>query len=105
MKKTTHNNKILTLDELAAKTKPVFANFGVEKAELFGSYARREATKESDIDILVKFKEGKSLLDLVGLRQALMRKLGKSVDVATKGSLHPLIKKNVYADLMYLYGK
>jgi len=40
---------------------------GVVKAGLFGSYARKENNKKSDIDILVKFKGRKSLLDLAGL--------------------------------------
>ena len=41
---------------------------GVVKAGIFGSYARGEAKKNSDIDILIKFKGSKSLFDLSGLK-------------------------------------
>jgi predicted nucleotidyltransferase len=42
--------------------------FGVKRASLFGSLARGEDREDSDIDILVEFEAGKSLLDLAGLK-------------------------------------
>jgi len=68
---------------------------GVRKAGLFGSIVRGEATETSDIDILVEFGEGKSLLDLVGLKLELQELLGKKVDVITYKSLHPLLKERI----------
>ncbi len=46
---------------------PILKSNDVLKAGIFGSYARGEQKKSSDIDILIKFKEGKSLLDLARL--------------------------------------
>ena len=46
----------------------VLKKHGVKRAALFGSVVRGEATKESDVDLLVEFEEGKSLLDLAGLK-------------------------------------
>ncbi len=51
--------------------------------------------KSSDIDILIKFKEGKSLLDLARLELILEKKLGRKVDLVTYDSLHPLIKDRI----------
>jgi len=67
----------------------------VEKAGLFGSYARGDAREDSDIDILIKFRGRKSLLDLAGLKIDLEEKLKKKVDVITYDSIHPLIKENI----------
>jgi len=67
----------------------------VEKAGLFGSYARGDAREDSDIDILIKFRGRKSLLDLAGLKIELEEKLIKKVDVITYDSIHPLIKENI----------
>ena len=67
----------------------------VVKAGLFGSFARSEANKRSDIDILVTFKEGKSLLDLVGLKLDLEEKLGKKVDIVEYSAVHPLLKNKI----------
>ncbi|MBW6518615.1 MAG: nucleotidyltransferase family protein [ANME-2 cluster archaeon] len=67
----------------------------VKRASLFGSVVRGELTDESDIDILIEFKERKSLLDLVGLKLELEEMLKRKVDVLTYNSLHPLLKDRI----------
>lgn len=69
----------------------------VVKAGLFGSYARGDQKKRSDIDILIKFdgRRRKSLIDLVRLKDELQDEIHRKVDVVTYRSLHPLLKKNV----------
>ena len=67
----------------------------VIKAGLFGSYARGRATDKSDIDILVRFRGRKSLVDLARLEIELEEKLGRKVDVLTYNSIHPLLKKRI----------
>lgn len=62
---------------------------GVVRAGLFGSFARGDATADSDLDFLVEFEEDRTLLDLAGLRLDLREASGRDVDVATPGSLHP----------------
>jgi predicted nucleotidyltransferase len=74
---------------------PVLKTYGVIKASLFGSIVRGEMTKDSDIDILVEFQDGKTLLDLVGLQNALIEKLERKVDVVTFNSIHPLLKEQI----------
>lgn len=68
---------------------------GVIRAGLFGSYARGEATKRSDIDILIKFGGRKSLLDLASLEIKLEKKSGRKVDLLTYDSINPLLKKRI----------
>ena len=67
---------------------------------LVGSYARGEAKKRSDIDILIKVRKGKkfSLLDLVGLQMELEEKLGKKVDLLTYNGISPYLKKYIMED-------
>jgi predicted nucleotidyltransferase len=60
------------IDNYKSLILPILKKFGVLKASLFGSIARNELTKDSDIDILVEFQEDKSLLDLVGLQNAML---------------------------------
>ncbi len=71
---------------------------GVEKAGVFGSFTRGEAREKSDIDILVKLKKGRSLLDLAGLELQLEKKLGRKIDLLTYDSLHPLLRKKILKD-------
>ena len=53
-----------------------------QRIGIFGSYARHEQTKESDIDILVKFKDTISLFDLARMHRELSNLLGIKVDLA-----------------------
>ena len=73
--------------------------FKPAKVGIFGSYARNEQTEDSDLDILVSFKETISLLDLVGLEQELSEILGIKVDLVTERSVNPRLKKYIYQDL------
>ena len=77
---------------------PTLKRNDVIKAGLFGSFARGEAKKKSDVDILIKFKGRKSLIDLAGLEIELENKLGKKVDLLTYSSIHPLLKKRILGE-------
>lgn len=72
---------------------------GVKRAALFGSYARGDATKNSDIDLLIEFKgKNKSLLDLAALKIHLEETLGKNVDLITYNSIHPRLRDRILAE-------
>ena len=72
---------------------------GARSLYLFGSVLRDEATGKSDIDIYFDYDESSdfSLIELVRLQQYLAALLGTKVDLMTRGSLHPLIRKDVEA--------
>lgn len=72
---------------------------GVVRAGVFGSVARGEETPESDVDFLVEFEEGRTLLDLSGLRLDLIELLQRDVDVATPASLHPRLRDQILAEV------
>ncbi len=74
---------------------PVLKRNGVVKAGIFGSFARGEAKKKSDIDILIKYRGKKTLFDLAGLEIELEGKTGKKVDLLTYNSIHPLLKERI----------
>ncbi len=70
---------------------------------LFGSMARGDASKESDIDLLVKFGKRKSLLGVVKLERELSMALGRKVDLLTEGAISPYIRGNILHDLEIIY--
>jgi hypothetical protein len=76
--------------------------FHVEKIGVFGSYARGDQKKRSDIDFLVAFDETISLFTLSGLFIYLQEQLGRKVDVVPFNSLRPELRKYVLKDLIYL---
>ncbi len=71
---------------------------------VFGSYARNEQTKFSDIDVLIDFKSALSLLQIVHIEQELSEILGIKVDLVTMASLkNAKIKEYIKKDLQVIY--
>jgi predicted nucleotidyltransferase len=69
--------------------------YSVEKLEVFGSYVRSEQKKDSDLDILVTFREAPSLLTFIAIENYLSDLLGVKVDLVMKDSLKPKIGQHI----------
>lgn len=83
------------LKKIKSKIAKILKKNDVVKASLFGSYARGDAKRDSDIDILIKFKGQKSLFDLVRLERNLKEQLKKNVNLLTYNSINPLLKEKI----------
>jgi predicted nucleotidyltransferase len=77
-------------------------DFGVSRIGVFGSYARGEEKRDSDIDILVEFDRPISLFDFSRLKIFLSEQLGIPVDLVTAGALKPLIRDQILTNVSYL---
>ncbi len=77
--------------------------YQVETLGFFGSYARGEQKKKSDIDVLVEFSETNSidLIDFIELEEFISKKLGIKVDLVTKSALKPMIKEQILKETIY----
>ena len=71
---------------------------GATEVRLIGSVARGEARPDSDVDLLVTWSEGTSLLDHAALMLELEKLLGRKVDIASDGWVKPAIQESVYRD-------
>ena len=80
-----------------------FRDKPVIKAYLFGSQVRNQLTKDSDIDILVKFSRRKSLLDIVKLEREISTELGKKVDLLTEAAISPYLRDRILSELKVIY--
>lgn len=76
--------------------------FNVEKIGLFGSYVRGEESEESDLDILVEFKEPISLFEFMELEEYLEEILKIKVDVVSKKGLNPYIGEQILNEVVYV---
>jgi len=83
---------MVTLDTLRAERREEILRLakrhGAHSLRVFGSVARGEADENSDLDLLVAWEPGRSLLDHAGLVQDLQELLGIKVHVGTEKSLH-----------------
>lgn len=75
---------------------------GAMQVRLIGSVARSEARPDSDVDLLVKWREGTSLLDQAALKLEIENLLGRRVDIASDGWVKPSIRESVYRDAVAL---
>lgn len=90
--------------ELQAKLLQYLLPYQPVRIGVFGSFARGENEKGSDLDILIKFKGRVSLLRLVQIEQELSDKLGIPIDLVTENSLkNPRLKEYIKKDLITIY--
>jgi len=76
--------------------------FHVDKIGVFGSYARGDQKKRSDVDFLVTFDTDISLFDHVDLNLYLKELMGRKVDVIPHDNLRPELRKYILKDVIHL---
>lgn len=92
------------MDGSIVRAIPCFKKYGVQKAAVFGSYARNEEKAESDVDFIVSFSKKYDLLELVGLKQDLEDVLKRPVDIITYHSLkNDIFAKAVLSEAKTIY--
>ena len=96
--------KPYTIGEIKDKITGIARQYGVQKAYLFGSYARGEAGSDSDIDICIEKGEIHTLLDLSGFRLDLEEILDNKVDVITTSGLSVDFKEQIEREMILIYG-
>ncbi|MBI3626779.1 nucleotidyltransferase family protein [Candidatus Uhrbacteria bacterium] len=77
---------------------PIIKNHGASRAGIFGSVARGENRRGSDIDVLVEFRKNMSLLRFIHIKHELEDALGRKVDLVDYKTLKPALRKGVLKD-------
>jgi hypothetical protein len=97
----TRLSKENILDYLSRHKQEFQEKYHVEAIGLFGSYARDEATEESDIDIFVRMAP--DLLEMSGLKLQIEEELHKQVDLIREHKhIKPLLLKMIQKDIAYV---
>jgi uncharacterized protein len=92
-----------TLEELRARRDEILEiarRYGVFDIRIFGSVARGDARKGSDVDLLVDIEDDRSLLDLGGFDMALRDFLGCDADIGTE--IKPRLREHIEAEAVPL---
>lgn len=84
----SHRQEILALGE----------KYGIHNIRVFGSVARGEDTRESDIDFLVQIDENRSLTEFCRFRLDLQAMLRRDCDVVSERGLHPLLQQTILSE-------
>lgn len=80
--------KIYSLDDIKQMLKEILHNTEVEQAILFGSYAKNNPNKHSDIDILIDSKGKIKGLKFFAIIDMIREKFDKEVDVLEKAEIN-----------------
>ena len=80
---------------LASSKGELRKRYNVKELGIFGSYARGQRKKTSDVDILVKFSPKATLFDFVGLGNYLEEKLKIKEDVVSERGIRPELRSNI----------
>ena len=95
-----------SLDEIRAvieKNKAKLAGrYGIRRIGIFGSFARDEQHRRSDVDILVEFDKVPGLLRFVHIEEHLRRLLGRKVDLVRQEALRPELKERILKEAVYI---
>ena len=94
---------IYTIEQLRDIVKPIAASYGIKSMYLFGSYARGEATGDSDVDLLIDRAGMEAGWTIGGLYADLAEALGKELDLVTTTGADTEFIKRIQTDAVSLY--
>ena len=93
----------VTLDRLLSRLRvhlpDLSARYQIASLGIFGSYIRGEQRPDSDLDLLVEFREPPSLLQFIRLENELSDVLGMDVDLVMKSALKPAIGRHILEEV------
>lgn len=92
-----------TIEEIKEKAIPIAKSYGIQRMSLFGSYARGEATDNSDVDIYIEKGRMRSLIQYFSFINELERQLDCHVDVVTTGIQDKEFLKGIMEEGVLLY--
>ena len=99
MKHKTKDEIVKILNEVKDEVK---SKYKAEIKGIFGSYARGDEKKMSDIDIIVDFEKGADLFDLVETSLFLEKKLSCKVDIIPRDAIRSEIKELILQETIYI---
>ena len=94
---------VLTINQIQRITVPIAASYGIKSMSLFGSYARGEATEDSDVDLLIDRGDALRGWDIGGLYADLSDALGKELDLVTVAGTDPDFLSRIRQDEVKIF--
>ena len=86
------------VEEIKIKLLPILKEYKVKKAGIFGSYARGEQTKNSDVDILVEVEKNMGLIEFIKLKTLIEKEIKRRIDLVEYETIKSEIKENILKD-------
>lgn len=95
----------MDIQTLRAKREQILSiatGHGASSVRLFGSVVRGQSRPDSDVDVLIDLERGRTLLDIVAIKQDLEELLGTKVDVVTEAAISPYMREEIMREAVAL---
>lgn len=99
--KTTHAHPTKRMNNLRFDSPALldlYRRYDVSRLAVFGSVARGQATRRSDVDLLVAYSRPKSLLQHAALQRQISEIIGRKVDLLTEAALSPYLRDRIVGE-------
>lgn len=96
---------VLTIDQIRAIAAPIAKRYGAKRLSLFGSYARGDETRASDVDLFLSGGKIRGLFQYYAFVNELEDAFGRHVDVVMEGSSDQELLQNIARDEVMLYAE
>ncbi len=93
----------MTIQDIRHIAVPLFQQYGIRYAGVFGSFARGEETDKSDIDFIIKLGKPMGMFKYMQFIDGLEASLNRKVDVVTENSINKFIKPHIMPDIKTIY--
>lgn len=94
----------MNIEELKKQIIPVIKQYKIKKAGIFGSFAKKSFTENSDVDILVELDNDLSLLDFVRIKFNLEDSLNRKVDLVEYKAIKSGLREKILSEEIRIYG-
>lgn len=95
----------MIISQIQEKTLPIFNEYGISYAGVFGSVSRGEERQDSDVDLLVRFSKPMGMFSYMKFIRSLESAIGRKVDVVTDKSLNKFVRPFVEKEIKTIYEK
>jgi predicted nucleotidyltransferase len=94
---------LYSIDEIKKIVRPIAKRFGVERMWLFGSYARGDSTKDSDLDFRLDGGAIRGYFKLAEFYYDLEEALGMKLDLITTGAMDNIFRQRIAKEEVLVY--
>lgn len=95
---------LYTIDEIKKRLTPIFEEYMISKAAVFGSYAQNKAKADSDVDLLISSEDVFDLDAYCEFEEKIEKILDKNVDIVFYDYINPYMRTNILREAVSIYG-
>lgn len=93
----------MTIADIQQKITPIFKDYGITYAGIFGSFARGESTDKSDVDLIVRLGRPMGMFTYMRFVNGLESTLKRKVDVVTQRSINRRVRPYIVSEIKTIY--